>query len=79
MQIKEGYNICLLNVPDGFEQILKPLPEGVGIDREMTGEYDMILMFVQWQKDLEPVAPGLKEHMQGKEVVWLAYPKTTLR
>lgn len=79
LHLKENYKLCIINAPDGYIEMLTPLPAGATVDKALEGEYDFIQLFVQWQKDLAPFAPQFKGHLGKKGALWLCYPKQSAK
>ncbi|MFC5712460.1 hypothetical protein ACFPU1_06680 [Thalassorhabdus alkalitolerans] len=41
----------------------------------MTEEYDIIHLFAGWKQEVDELLPLCKDHLKGKRIVWVSYPK----
>lgn len=74
--IKEGSKVSLFRAPEGFEVALDPLPDGVDLRRESRRSgVEVVLWFVDRQKDLAVRLPVLKERIALNGGLWVAWPK----
>jgi len=73
---KEGFRVCLVNPPKGFQTELSPLPNNVKI---MVGHLpkplDLILLFVDSQRALKREFPKLALKLAENGMLWIAWPK----
>ncbi|GAC1319157.1 MAG: DUF3052 family protein [Acidimicrobiales bacterium] len=67
--------VALLGAPEGFEDLLSPVPPGVRFLRRMSGHVDMALLFTTGMADLERRWPALSTALTPNGVVWVAWPK----
>ncbi|WP_054634899.1 hypothetical protein [Thalassobacillus sp. C254] len=75
LQIKPGYKVALINAPSHISGLLHPLPEDVEISAALTEEYDIIHLFAGWKQEVDELLPLCKDHLKGKRIVWVSYPK----
>jgi len=73
--IKSGNRVLLLNAPEGYDQILGVLPEGVVIATNPTGHYDFVKLFVKSIAEVESQAKTAIEALKAGGVIWFCYPK----
>jgi len=73
--IKPGYRILFLGQPEGYQNTLGELPEGVSAETTPEGEYDLIQGFVKTKAELENIVPSIKSNMHDKTLLWVTYPK----
>ncbi|GAC1365450.1 MAG: DUF3052 family protein [Acidimicrobiales bacterium] len=69
--------VALLGAPDGFEDLLSPVPAGVRLLRRMSGHVDMAVLFTTAMADMERRWPALSTALAPNGVVWVAWPKRT--
>ncbi len=50
--IKAGARVVLLNPPEGFEDVLAPLPDSVKISRRLSAGADLVVAFFVRRADL---------------------------
>jgi predicted CoA-binding protein len=75
--IKAGYRVLLVNAPDGYENILKALPQGVKILEKLSKNIDLIQLFVNTLAELEAELIAIKPLLKPDGILWLSYPKKT--
>jgi hypothetical protein len=74
--IKPGSVVVLAGAPEGFENVLGPLPEGVVLRRVSRGRRDLTLWFPRSRRDLERRIERMAEAI-GDTGLWIAWPKKT--
>ena len=73
--IRAGALVALLGAPEGFENTLGPLPEGVRIARTARGRPQLILLFTQSRADLERRFPAAARLLADGGGIWIVWPK----
>jgi hypothetical protein len=73
--IKPGQRLMLLNAPDGFDETLGVLPEGVDIRRAARGSADVIVLFTKQRALLERRIDALGAAVFPDGAIWVAWPK----
>jgi hypothetical protein len=75
--IKEGQRVALLGSPAGFERTLGELPEGVAVQRGLSGNgsLEVIVCFVTRRADLERQLAAIRRRMTPAAGFWVAWPK----
>ncbi len=76
--IKPGYRLALVQAPDGYEDLLGPLPAGVA-HGEAQGSLDFIQVFVSSRAELESQFPRLKAALAANGLLWVSWPKRAAR
>ncbi len=72
--IKEGSVVALLGAPNGFEETLGTLPEGVVIRRQRRGKPDLALWFARSMGELENQMERIARFIaEGR--LWILWPK----
>jgi hypothetical protein len=69
---------ALLGAPDGFEEQLGELPEGVELETRMSPQTKMAIWFVRSLRELADT-DYLSARLPGGASVWIVYPKQTSR
>jgi hypothetical protein len=73
---KEGFRAAFVNAPRGFQKELGELPAKVKISQQnLTAPLDLILFFVDTQKQLKEEFPKLARKLDQKGMLWIAWPK----
>jgi len=77
--IVEGSTVALLGEPDGFRELLAPIPDGVVFRSALRGHLDVVVFFVTRRRDLARriEAAGRSIHPAGG--LWVAWPKRASR
>jgi hypothetical protein len=73
--ISEGCRLALLDAPDGFDEELAPLPEGVQVLRRLAGDLDVALLFVTERRQLERRFDAVAQAVFPAGGFWVAWPK----
>ena len=73
--VKPESRVALLGAPDGFDQVLGPLPPGVTVRRQLRGPLDVLLAFFTRRADLERRLPALTAALDPAGGLWVAWPK----
>ena len=82
--IKPDHVVALLGAPDGFEDVLGPLPSGVTVHRSPDGKppagaepFDIVLFFTTTRAELEELIGLVRPLMAPACGLWIAWPKKT--
>ncbi|MGO9097646.1 MAG: hypothetical protein ACLQGV_20785 [Bryobacteraceae bacterium] len=73
--IRAGERVALLGAPQGFENTLGPLPEGVRIGRVARPRPGRILLFTSSRADLERRFPAASRALAEGGGLWIVWPK----
>lgn len=73
MGIKPGWRTYLLDAPAGVLYTLGLPP--LDIDRDLSGEFDYLHLFVRTQADMREKFPMLAPHLGSGGQLWLSWPK----
>ena len=73
--IKEGARVALVDAPEGFEDVLGELPDGVQVRERLRGPLDVIVYFTVSRAKLEKRLPKLREALDSAGRLWIAWPK----
>ena len=72
-------NVALLNAPDGFEDLLIEIPEGVELQTAMTRQTRVAIWFVRSRAELESGIDLMSVRLPKGCQMWIVYPKATSR
>jgi hypothetical protein len=75
LSIEPGMHGVVLKAPTAFLEELRSLPEGVTVDREIEGEYDFALAFVDSQKALGELVGPVVSCLRPEAPLWFAFPR----
>lgn len=73
--IKEGSRVTLVGAPDGFDDLLAPIPDGVRIARRLGRDADVIVAFHTSRAVCEERFDRLRAAMHDAGGLWIAWPK----
>lgn len=73
--IKPGSRLALLGAPEGFDDELAPLPDGVQILRRLGPDLDVAVLFVTERRQLEKRFPEVAAAITPAGGLWVAWPK----
>ena len=73
--IKPGTAIALLGAPDGFDDLLIGMPEGVAVRRRTQGALDLVVTFQVDRSMLEKRLPTILRALRRDGSIWVAWPK----
>ena len=76
--VKPGAKVALLGAPEGFEQQIGDLPEGVELESRMGRQTALALWFVRSRRDLEEVG-FISARLPDGSSIWIIHPKQTSR
>ena len=76
---KAGMKVALLGAPEGFEETLGDLPEGLTFQSRLTSSAQLALWFIRSARELEGETPFLAARLPAGVSIWLIYPKAAGR
>jgi hypothetical protein len=77
--IREGARMLLVSPPDGFTQMLSPLPDGVTFVTRASPGLDVVVWFATRRRDLRARFPRVARGLRPDGRLWLAWPKKASR
>jgi hypothetical protein len=75
MKLKPGQRIALINAPDGYQDELGPLPDGVQVATALRGKFDWVQVFVKNQAEINKLAPKAYAALRPESLLWISFPK----
>jgi hypothetical protein len=73
--IREGSLVHFVGAPDGFADLLDPLPGGVELLARPSKGLDVVVVFVTRQSDLPKLFTPLAQRLDPAGRLWVAWPK----
>jgi hypothetical protein len=73
--LRPGMRVHYANTPEGFEQLLGELPDGVRVLARPADALDLVVLFVHERRRLERRLPGLQRRLDCAGMLWVAWPK----
>ena len=71
----EGARVCTQNAPDGYRQLLEPLPSRVSFHASPSKSTDVAHVFVDRKVALTKILKDLRKILRSDAVVWVSWPK----
>ncbi len=73
--IKPGHRVGIFGAPEGFDDLLHPLPDDVAVTRQARGSFDVIVLFVHRSSELERRFAKLSPRIVANGGFWIGWPK----
>jgi hypothetical protein len=73
--IKPAQTVTVVNAPEGFERMLRPLPQGATVSHKLQPGLAFALLFVHGVSELARCGPKVVDAMAYDGLLWIAYPK----
>ncbi len=73
--IKEGSSVVAPGAPDGYRDLLAPLPDGVAFGLQVTASTDIVQLFVTESAELAAQLAVLRQAIRPDATVWVSWPK----
>jgi hypothetical protein len=67
--------VSIIGAPDGFEEMLGDLPEGVAKSTRLSKQAKLVLYFVRTSDDLDKALEHLDGQLPQGSSAWIVYPK----
>jgi hypothetical protein len=75
LQLRSGARALVINAPDGYLDLLSPLPAGASVAASGDGPFDVVQLFARTRSDLR-AGIGHAMAAAGEDgVLWVSYPK----
>jgi hypothetical protein len=79
LMLHKANKAVVLNAPDGYEELIGPMPEGMGVSTELAageeGSFDFVMLFAGSIAQLDEFAPEVIRATKPGGYIWIAYPK----
>lgn len=73
--IKKGMRLLMHDAPEGYIELLTPLPEGAEVVTAGSGELAFLQLFLRNVHELELLTPERLARCGDKGLLWITYPK----
>ena len=77
--MNRGMPALIIAPPQGYLELLAPLPDGVTISSRADGTYRFVQVFATRRSEISRFAKRLAKHAAPNALVWISYPKKTSR
>lgn len=73
--IKPGFRVKTARAPDHYEELLAPIPEGVGISSRFRNQVDLWHLFVTSRSELPGGLKRALSEIPRDGMIWVSWPK----
>src|SRR5258705_580313 len=73
--VREHLRLALINAPHNFQSQLGDLPTDTKIVKRLTKPLDLVLLFVDSEKNLANQFPAVSQKLSSNGMIWIAWPK----
>lgn len=73
--LEPGHRMWLFDPPEGYDDLLGPLPDGAGPAAPADRDVDFLHVFATTREALERGLASARERMAQDGMVWLSWPK----
>jgi hypothetical protein len=73
--IREHLRLALINAPPDFQSQLGDLPTDTKIVKRLTKPLDLVLLFVDSEKNLANQFPAVSNKLSSNGMIWIVWPK----
>ncbi len=73
--IKPGFRVYLKNPPQGYLDLLKPLPDGITLLKRASKDIDVIHLFSKSRQELENLLKSSMTRIRQNGMIWVSWPK----
>lgn len=73
--IKPGSRICAIEAPEGYAQLLAPLPDGVEFETRPSARTDIAHVFATQKTELAKRLSSLRQKLGSAATIWVSWPK----
>jgi|ERR1700722_14774434 len=77
--IKEGDQVTLVNSPEGYLELLEPLPSAVAFINRISKSNDIIHIFCTQRAELEKALSIYRDKIKPNAMVWVSWPKKSAK
>lgn len=79
LNIKEGSRVFLVNPPFDYLDLLAPLPGGVTLLSQLTGDTDIVHIFSTSRIQLQEELLAVLRRLQQTGIIWVSWPKKSAK
>jgi hypothetical protein len=72
---KAGMEVCAIDAPSGYRDLVAPLPEGVKFVATVTPATDMVHAFTVRKAALHEVLRACRASLKPDGMLWISWPK----
>ena len=72
---KASHRAAVVGAPEGYRDMLEPLPDGVVFERVATAKTDLVHVFATEREVLARHLNALRKKLEPEAAVWVSWPK----
>jgi hypothetical protein len=73
--VQASSHVFLVGAPEGYAELLAPLPEGVVFERSVSPKTDLAHIFATRKEELARLLGVLRQKLNPEATVWVSWPK----
>jgi hypothetical protein len=73
--IRSGARALVINPPDGYLDLLSPLPAGASVAASGDGPFEVVQLFARTRRDLDAGIAQAMNTAGSDGILWVSYPK----
>jgi hypothetical protein len=73
--IKSGSEVLLVGAPEGYLDLLAPLPEAVRFAPQLSESTDIVHFFSARREEMEKALGTFRANMKPTAILWVSWPK----
>lgn len=77
--IKEGNLVLLVAAPQGYQQLVAPLPRGVHFEDNPSQAVAIAHVFVTRKEDMHKHLSALRKKLNSEAPIWMSWPKKSAK
>lgn len=79
MKLKPNQKAALIDAPEGYAAELGPLPPGVELSEQLSGQFDWVQVFVRSKAELDALVSQITAALKPESLLWITFPKGSSR
>jgi hypothetical protein len=77
--IKPGTEVVVVGAPDGYLDLVRPLPEGVALTDRVSANTEVVHFFTSGKVALAEALASYRHTLKTSAAVWVSWPKKASR
>lgn len=73
--LKPSGRVCVIGAPDGYEDWLHPLPDGLVFEPQAHAQTDLVHLFTTDKAELAQRLSDLRQRLNPAAALWVSWPK----
>ena len=77
--LKQGTRLRPVGAPDGYQDLLEPIPSGVEFVSSLSDSTDIIHLFTSQRDHLQTLLTTYRTNLKPTGTIWVSWPKKSAR